>query len=181
MLDDQSWKKDEKPYVVFACSKCKQYSYVKQTQKTKKCLRCGKIYQVKNILNGIIVKGINNALDTVKEKQNELSSPKLGLDPAFHTAEEFLVNIPTIIKLSKYHNKQNSKAEKGNYEQFKLLLEHLSKKQSDHYKKTIPDYLIALVAENYNIQKKDLDRFISKALRDGFLKLEKNNYYAIRV
>ena len=66
--------KDQKPYLIYACLNCKQFSYVKTTQKTAKCLRCGRFHKVSKILHkGEIVKGITAAMNHVKEKQNQLS------------------------------------------------------------------------------------------------------------
>jgi len=68
-----------KAYVVFKCLKCKQYTYAKTTQKSKKCPRCNANYKTIIILNnlpkfdGILVDGLINASQTVKRLQFEIS------------------------------------------------------------------------------------------------------------
>lgn len=49
-MEDTAWKKDETPYLVFACRKCRQYTYVKTTQKSKKCARCRRTHTVSDIM-----------------------------------------------------------------------------------------------------------------------------------
>ena len=76
-MEDVGFKKNETPYLVFACKKCKEFSYVKTIQKTKKCLRCGKTHQVRDILNkGEVVNGMTEAVNAVKRKQNEIAIPE---------------------------------------------------------------------------------------------------------
>ena len=86
-MEEIAFKKDETPYLVFTCKKCRQYSYVKTTQETKKCLRCGRTHQVKDILNlGEIVYGMTAAVETVKQKQNELAIPEFRSEGDFVVA-----------------------------------------------------------------------------------------------
>ena len=73
IIEEIAWKKDETPYIVFSCSKCKQFTYTKTTQKLKKCVRCGRTHIVANIEEqGEIVYGISKAVELVKIKQNEM-------------------------------------------------------------------------------------------------------------
>jgi len=63
-------------------SKCKQYLYVKTSQKAKRCLRCGQYHKISSIINsGEIVKGLSEAVDAVKTRQNELAIKELGNVP----------------------------------------------------------------------------------------------------
>jgi len=81
-MEEGALKKDQNPYLLFACSKCKQYLYVKTTQKTKKCLRCGRQHKVSSIINsGEIVRGITKAVEMVQFRQNELAIIELGTTP----------------------------------------------------------------------------------------------------
>ena len=81
-MEEVGFKKDENPYIVFPCSKCKQYMYVKTTQKTKRCLRCGRYHKVVTILStGEIAKGMTNAVNMVKQKQREFSRKEVGEIP----------------------------------------------------------------------------------------------------
>ena len=90
-MEEIAIKKDETPYLIFACKKCKEYSYVKTTQKTKKCLRCGRTHQVQRILNdGEVVCGMTEAVNSVKRKQNELAIPE------FRSGSDFVVSINNI-------------------------------------------------------------------------------------
>ncbi|MCK4859155.1 MAG: hypothetical protein KAS87_01200, partial [Candidatus Omnitrophica bacterium] len=100
-MEEIAFKKDETPYLVFVCKKCRQYSYVKTVQKTKKCLRCGRTHQVKDILNlGEIVSGMTEAVNTVKRKQTELAIPEFRSEGDFVVAtNKFSTRTP--IKKSK--------------------------------------------------------------------------------
>jgi hypothetical protein len=81
-MEKGKWKRDETPYLIFQCSKCQQYSYVKTTQKTKKCLRCNHTHQVQHLLGkGEIVKGMTAAVERVIILQNKLSRNNLGRNP----------------------------------------------------------------------------------------------------
>ncbi len=85
-MEDITIKKDETPYLIFKCKKCKEYSYVKTAQSTKKCLRCGRVHQVREILkNGEVVYGMTEAVNTVKKNQNELAIPE------FRSGSDFVV------------------------------------------------------------------------------------------
>ncbi|MHA2220106.1 MAG: DUF1922 domain-containing protein, partial [Candidatus Hodarchaeales archaeon] len=50
-MEDIQFKKDETPYLIFACYKCKQFLYAKTTQKTRKCLRCGRMHKIEKIID----------------------------------------------------------------------------------------------------------------------------------
>jgi len=92
-MEEIAFKKDESPYLVFTCKTCQQYSYVKTTQKTKKCLRCGHTHQVKDILNlREVVYGMTAALEAVKQKQTELAIPEFRSEGDFVVATN---NFPT--------------------------------------------------------------------------------------
>ena len=92
-MSTEVWKRDKKPYLVFKCKKCHQYSYVKINQKTKKCLRCGRTHQVRLIIpTGEIVYGITAALELVKEKQSKfkkLSELEQGITEELENSEYF--------------------------------------------------------------------------------------------
>ena len=91
-MEEAGWKKDEKPYLIFTCSKCKQYLYVKTLQKTKKCLRCGRQHKVSSIINsGEIVKGITKAVEMVKTLQNELVIKEIGNTPELRAIDDYTV------------------------------------------------------------------------------------------
>ena len=93
-MEEVGWKKDEKPYLVFTCSKCKQYLYVKTTQKGKKCLRCGRQHKVSSIINSSeIVEGITKAVEMVKTRQNELAVKEFGNIPELRTFDDYVVEV----------------------------------------------------------------------------------------
>jgi hypothetical protein len=162
-MDEKDLLKDNSEYIVFSCNKCRQYSYVKTTQKTKKCLRCGHLYQVKSLLtSGVIVRGISAALYKVKELQNQLGSPN------FRAAQEFVIE-------PKSRNKdviQTTKLE-PNKLKFLSLLHDLSQKY-----KLFPLYLIELMANDYNIPKELIAKLISQGLKSKvLLKKGEDQYY----
>ena len=86
-MEENTFDKDKTPYLVFACKKCQQFSYVKTSQATKKCLRCGRSHRVKSILGeGEIVYGMTLAVNTVKRNQNQLTFPE------FRSQGDFIIN-----------------------------------------------------------------------------------------
>ncbi len=173
--EHNSIKKDSKPYIIFKCSKCKQYMYVKPTQKTKKCLRCGRTHTIQKIkrFNEIeIVEGMSAAVQRVKELQNQYAIEKLqgvlnlkGEDSfsiVVHKKKVYLNEFETIC--------MNKSLEK----RFIDLLQDLSKKYSQ-----FPRYMIELVAEEYNIEKKEIELLIRQFLDQKKLISLNNNYFTI--
>ena len=93
-MDDLIPKKDNTPYVIFKCIRCAQYLYVKASQKTKKCLRCGRNHQVNNIMkDGKMINGNVNALNYLKKKQNELALIEIGANPDLRALNDFSVAV----------------------------------------------------------------------------------------
>ena len=138
-MEEAKWKKDETPYLIFECAKCKQFLYVKTTQKGKKCLRCGRIHIVSNILNsGKIVNGMTAAVEIVKIRQDEFGKKELGHTPEFRAFGDFTV----AVKKSKYITTSNEESSKKTTSQFKEMLKEIS----FSYKK-FPLYIIEIIAE----------------------------------
>lgn len=160
-MEQPKWEKDTTPYLVFSCTKCKQYGYVKTSQKTKKCLRCGRTHQVKNILpTGQIVKGITSAMNKVKEFQNMLGKASFQVDHDFKIVTEFITSTEC--------------TEKSLDKRFNLLLDTLSS-QYHHF----PMYLIELLSPQYHIPEEELSHLIRKALREEKLTEDDDNYYIV--
>jgi hypothetical protein len=160
-MEHPKWEKDMTPYLVFSCTKCKQYSYVKTTQKTKKCLRCGRTHQVKKILNkGQIVEGITSAMNKLKELQNKINGASFQVDYEFKVVAKS-VSVPKHI-------------EKSLEEKFSLLLDTLSS-QYHHF----PKYMIQLLASEYHISKEEIPLLIRKSIREGKLSKDKLDYYRV--
>ncbi|MHA2429410.1 MAG: DUF1922 domain-containing protein [Promethearchaeota archaeon] len=155
-MEQKKWEKDQTPYVVFICTKCQQYSYVRNTQKTKKCLRCGRTHQVKNILDkGEIVYGMTEAVNKVKQLQNSLGEAQ------FSTETEFIVSINNRIikKVSKPIERI------GDFDgKFRKCLTELSSLYS-----RFPLHLIKIMARDYEIPPSELKLLINKYLKNGVL------------
>ena len=172
-MEESALKKDKTPYLIFACTKCQQYSYVKTSQKTKKCLRCGRSHQVKNILNeGKIVHGMTQAVNTVKQKQNELAVPE------FRSHGDFVITTKKISNSTNI-NPPSAKKIKNKTEsiiKFKALLHELS----NLYDK-FPAYMIEIMAENSGISNQELPHLIKRFKKRGYLILlkEEDYYYKI--
>jgi hypothetical protein len=179
-MEELTFRKDETPYLVFACKKCRQYSYVKTVQKTKKCLRCGRTHQVKAILSlGEIVSGMTEAVNTVKRRQTELATPE------FRSEGDFVVAInkfPTRISVKK--SKRKLLSDKSNdknidfIEQFSKILLELSKL----YDK-FPKYMLEIMADNYGIPASELKLLIKNFKKQGIITVLKNEdfYYQIEL
>ena len=165
---ETEWKKDEKPYIIFTCSKCQQYGYVKTTQKTKKCLRCGHTHQVKNIRVKELVRGMSTAVLAVKERQNELAIKELGIEPELRGQNDFCVSDNQI----KVQNQEKEKIDVKNLEddyyleKFREILIHLAKMH-----KLIPIYLIKFL-KGVTIAIMQFFKFIGTSLIHTFARLK---------
>ena len=160
-MEETAFKKDKTPYLIFACKKCQQFLYVKTTQKTKKCLRCGRSHQVKSVLNeGEIVRGMTLAVNTMKMLQNELAVPE------FRSQNDFIIDTRSIQNnsLTLSHSKEKISDEPDNRLKFKTLLLNLSKLYSK-----FPSYMIEIMAEDTGIPNQELPRLIKKYKKKGFL------------
>ncbi len=178
-MEEMTWKRDETPYIIFSCKKCGQYTYVKETQKSKKCLRCGRFHIVSRIKSiGETVKGMTNAVNRVKQKQNELAIKELGNEPEFRTSSDF--KITNKISLQKpvfpeFQVKDNKGNENSYLDSFKKMLLELSKSY-----KEFPLYMIEIMADNYNIPKTELKILIKNFQRQGILIRLYNYSYKIQ-
>ncbi len=160
-MEEIGFKKDKTPYLIFACRKCQQFVYVKTTQKTKKCLRCGRSHQVKTLLDeGETVHGMTLAVNTVKRKQNELAIPE------FRSQNDFIIDTKSIHNngLTFSYSKQDNNHEQDIRFKFKTLLLKLSKLYSK-----FPVYLIEIMAEDSGIPCQEIPRLIKKFKKKGFL------------
>ena len=159
-MEDLAFKKDETPYLIFACAKCEEFSYVKTTQKTKKCLRCGRTRQVRNILNdGVVVYGMTEAVNTVKRKQNELATPE------FRSGSDFVVTTNSIVQPKSRVNFVRDEDQEVDYGQkFTEMVLEISKLY-----KRFPKYLLEIMAEDYGIPPIELKTLIRSAKKSGEL------------
>jgi hypothetical protein len=146
---------------VFPCAKCKQYTYVKVIQKTKKCIRCGHSHVVLKVLKkGEIVKGISSAVDTVKMKQDEFALKELGTYPEFRVANDFKIDKSIKPQL----NITDDDSDDENYARFRKLLLELS----DLYRE-FPYYVIEIMAEKYGIPDSEVKLLTRNFQKEGIL------------
>ena len=158
-MEEIAFKKDETPYLIFACRKCKQYAYVKTTQKTKKCLRCGRTHQVSSLSEGEIVYGMTAAVDTVKKKQAEFAVPE------FRSSSDFIVTTNNIARPKNRVNALINNDQEFYYKgRFNDMLMELSKL----YRK-FPKYVIEIMAENYGIPHSELSVLINEFKKNEIL------------
>ncbi len=158
-------KKDETPYLIFACKKCGGFSYVKTVQKTRKCLRCGRKHQVRDILkNGEVVSGMTEAVNLVKRKQNELTTPEFRSESDFivHTENRPVKSVSNITKRHTFTD--NDGFELAHKQEFTEMLLELSKLY-----KRFPIYLLEIMAKNYGIPALELKTLIINAKKSGTL------------
>ena len=161
-MEEEKWSKDTKLYLVFKCSSCDQYSYVRPTQKTKKCLRCGRVHQVKNLgQSAIKVKGISEALKEVQARQIILGKANFRAERAF--------------ALTVDNNKNKNDIEKDNLSKFKEMLKRLS----DLYDE-FPLFMIELMVEDTNIPKEEIDFLMNTLKHENFLTEIKNSYFKVK-
>ena len=175
-MEETAFKKDETPYFVFVCKKCRQYSYVKTTQKTKKCLRCGHTHQVKDILSlGEIIYGMTEAVNTVKRKQTELAIPEFRSEGDFVVASN---KFPTRTPVKKNKRKVLSDKDSDKNIDFKEQFNEILLKLSKLYDK-FPKYMLEIMAENYGIPALELKLLIKNFKKQGILTVLKNdNFYS---
>jgi len=170
-MEDVGWKRDETPYLIFNCSKCKQFSYVKTTQRTKECLRCGRQHKVSNIINsGEIVKGMTTAVETVKTRQNELAIKDLGKNPELRASDEFTV----VSSPKKKPNFDTIQDTNDLISKFEKMLHEIS----DSYTE-FPFYVFEIMAENFGIPLSELKILIKNFLKKGFLIGLKDKFFKI--
>jgi hypothetical protein len=167
------WRRDETPYLIFSCAKCKRWLYVKTTQKKKKCLSCGRYHTVQKILDkGLIVNGMSEAISIIKQKQNELALNEMSINPDLKTENSFFLF--KVYKLKK--KKLIANAPNIDYDRsFNELLIHLSK----NYQR-FPKYLIQLLAKDYEIPNSEITLLITKYTIKGILVPLKNDYYFLK-
>ncbi len=171
-MEEVGWKRDETPYIVFGCKKCNQFMYVKETQKRKKCLWCGRSHKVSDIKNnGEIVNGMTNAVKTVKERQNDLAIKELGTLPEFKSLNDFRItkNIKRISKAI-----ANCIVENDYLYKFKKMLIELSEMYSE-----FPFYIIEMMAEEYGIPDSEVKLMTPMFVKQGILIRLNNNSYKI--
>ena len=181
-MEETAFIKDETPYLVFTCKKCRQYSYVKTTQKTKKCLRCGRTHQVKDILGlGEIVYGMTAAVEAVKQKQTELATPKFRSEGDFAVAaNKFPTRTP--VKKSKKKVLSDKDSDKNVNFDFKEQFNEVLLELSRLYGK-FPRYMLEIMADNYGIPAVELKLLIKSFKKQGILTVLKNEdfYYQLEV
>jgi len=182
-MEEVAFKKDETPYLVFTCKKCRQYSYVKTVQKTKKCLRCGRTHQVKDLLgSGEVVYGMTAAVNTVKQKQTELATPEFRSEGDFVVASNKYPTRTPPVKKSKSKvllDKDGDKNFNSDFmEQFSECLLELSKLYGK-----FPIYMLEIMAENYGIPAVELKMLIRSFKKQGGLTVLKIEgfYYQLEV
>ena len=167
-MEGEGWKKDEKSYLVFTCLKCKQYIYVKTTQKTKKCLRCGRQHKVALILNTReIVKGITKAVEMVKTRQHELAIKELGTTPEFRASDDFTVKS----RPKKIFAIDNSSNDNDYSSKFTKMLQEISGSYT-----VFPFYVLEIMAENFDIPVSELKILVKVFQKKGILLRQDGSY-----
>ena len=173
-MEEFGFKKDETPYIIFTCSKCKQYMYVKTTQKIKKCLRCGRHRKVATIINsGEIVNGMTDAVNRVKQRQAEFGLKERGNIPEFRLTGDF--KLSGKIKSKTVIVKKNVEIEEDLSLRFKQMLSEISRLHS-----RFPYYIITLMTEDYNIPNNELKMLFDSYLKRGILLQVEDNLYEMR-
>ena len=170
-MEEIAFKKDETPYIIFACRKCKQFAYVKTTQKTKKCLRCGRTHQVSSLSKEKIVYGMTVAVDTVKKKQTEL------IVPEFRSSSDFVVARKSIVRPNRKVNALRNSNQEFDYKGiFNEMLMELTKLYGK-----FPKYLLEIMAENYGIPRSELCVLINEFKKNEILIVVKEADFYFKV
>jgi hypothetical protein len=151
--------------------------YVKPTQKTKKCLRCRRTYQVSKIERELTideVEGMSTAVERIKELQHQLAVEELGAEPDLTTSTRFTITSDLPIEVKKPQKKSQSKRNNNSTseQKFSHLLCQLSKKYI-----SFPKYLIGLASMDYGIEPSESDLLIRRFIKEGKLKCSNDNYF----
>jgi hypothetical protein len=171
-MEEARWKKDKTPYLIFECKNCRQFHYVKTTQKGKKCLRCGHNHSVSHILNsGEIVNGMTAAVEMVKKKQDEFGRKEIGSTPEFRAYGDFKITVNKLEDITIV----DEKSSKETISQFRKMLAEISLT----YKK-FPLYVIEIMAENYGISSSKLKHLIKRFQKKGVLVQVDGSYYIVK-
>lgn len=174
-MEEVGFRKDKTPYIVFTCSKCKQYMYVKTTQKTKKCLRCGRHHIVVSVLNsGEIVEGMTDAVNLVKERQAEFGLIESEDTPEFRAVGDFKLSHKVM------HNSKHKNAKININEDYSADFKMMLSKLSIMHKK-FPFYVIEIMAEDYNIPETELKILFRNFITKGILNQVEGNLYKFNV
>lgn len=170
MEEEIGFKKDMKVYLIFICAKCNQYMYVRPSQKKKKCLRCGKRYNVRDLNIVDEVKGMSAAVERVKELQKTLSD-----GPNFKGKGEFSVASDKSPKkfVEQISLEIHQKEQDSSESRFEDLLQEISK-----HHRSFPKYMIELLAREYNLEKNELELFLRDYIKRDLLRPMKNNYFS---
>ena len=173
-MEDIAWRKDETPYVVFSCSKCHQFTYVKTNCKTKKCARCGYINNILKISKtGKVVLGISTAVEVVKRKQNELAVKELGTHPEFRTFNDFKV-------AQSLENSEISQENINEDLEYQARFKEMLIKLSTMYK-SFPYYIIEIMADNYGIPNSEVNLLTRSFQKQGILIRQKDKLYKLNI
>ena len=178
-MEEVGWKKDEKPYLVFTCSKCKQYLYVKTTHKGKKCLRCGRQHKVSSIINsGEIVEGMTKAVEIVKTRQNELAIKEIGNVPELRTVDDYVVRGKKNDRSydETFNNSTVDDNDDGLAIKFKKMIDEISELYDE-----FPFYVLEIMAENYTIPLSELKILVRNSLKEGYLIVSQDNTYRVNL
>lgn len=174
-MEESKWEKDNTPYLVFPCRKCKQFSYVKTSQKTKRCLRCGYSHFVKDIIGGgEIVYGMTAAVEGVKKRQNEILLNKAAKKLEFRSENDYILTLNGPKENLTISNNGNKELEFTN--KFIDILIELSKSY-----KEFPRYLIEIMADNYAIPQPELSLLIRHFREKGILTISSSKAYYYKV
>jgi len=170
-MEEESWKKDETPYLIFPCSKCGNFMYVKTIKKNKKCLRCRRSHTVEKVRDsGEVVEGMTEAVDRVKLRQHELALIQLKREPNFQTTGGFQIHQSSskIVDITPEDDILSKK--------FKDLLTELSLIHDE-----FPLYVIEIGADKYNIPSSELRHLTHSFLKKGILISKDNNIFKVKL
>jgi hypothetical protein len=167
-MKEKGWIKDQNPYLVFTCSKCKNYQYVKTTQMRKKCLRCGRSQSVDTIFEAETVKGMSNAVKLVITRQNELAIKELGSTPDFRTPDDFKISGITTFE------KQIQTGD--GFDEFITKFEAALIDIKNLYT-VFPYYVLEMITEQYQIPRSELKLLLARTVQKGKLSKTKNGMY----
>ena len=169
-MEEYGIKKNKTRYYVFACSNCKNYSYVKTTQKTRKCLRCGRSHQIKDIASiSEVIEGITAAKNRVIKLQDGLARKELGSNPDLNAENEFCFKIKS---LRKNTYSKEAKIDMDFSATFRKVLIQLRAQY-----KSFPLFLIEMLAEDKGIPSGEVKIMVARFIKEGILKKNKEGLF----
>ena len=156
-------------YIIFACSKCNQYTYAKSDQKGKKCPRCGRGHVITEV-NGEIVESLVEASNLVRKLQSNFAGQKPRLE-----SKSFGFSVLNQKKSEEVVvNKKKSIEEGISYKEYLICIKNLKAIYTE-----MPAHIYSMFLQKKGLSEAEINQFSSVAIKENKLSyfFRKNQKY----